>query len=225
MDFSFFNTNKVVPVVVLSSIDETIPKLSALKRGGINVAEITFRTSCAPDCLALAVKTFPDMLVGVGTIINREQCVKAIDLGAKFVVSPGFSKEVAEECISRDVPYIPGVITPTEVMMAKAVNILRFMLNIYDTNLLLYAIYVITAIVLLFKYNIGNVLRFSVKIRNIYCYSIFCLCYFTPYIFHGYDIYFGQVHSFYCDCWFMHIYSNKKNQNCFIFNRIYKFSI
>lgn len=38
----------------------------------------------------------------------------------------------------------------------------------------------------------------------------FCLCYFTPYIFHGYDIYFGQVHSFYCDCWFMHIYSNKK---------------
>lgn len=128
MDFSFFNTNKVVPVVVLSSIDETIPKLSALKRGGINVAEITFRTSCAPDCLALAVKTFPDMLVGVGTIINREQCVKALDIGAKFVVSPGFSKEVAEECISRDVPYIPGVITPTEVMMAKAVglNVLKF---------------------------------------------------------------------------------------------------
>ncbi len=128
MDFSFFNTNKVVPVVVLNSIEETIPKLSALKGGGINVAEITFRTPCAPDCLALAVKTFPDMLVGVGTIINREQCVKALDLGAKFVVSPGFSKEVAEECISRDVPYIPGVITPTEVMMAKAagLNVLKF---------------------------------------------------------------------------------------------------
>ena len=54
------------------------------------------------------------------------------------------------------------------VALVMSMNILRFMLNIYDTNLLLYAIYVITAIVLLFKYNIGNVLRFSVKIRNIY---------------------------------------------------------
>ncbi len=128
MDYTFFNTNKIVPVVVLGSVDETIPKLTALKKGGIEVAEITFRTECAPDCLALAVKTFPNMLVGVGTIINAEQCKKAIDLGAKFVVSPGFSKEVAELCISRDVPYIPGVITPTEVMMAKSVglNVLKF---------------------------------------------------------------------------------------------------
>ncbi len=128
MDYTFFNTNKIVPVVVLSNVDETIPKLTALKKGGIEVAEITFRTECAPDCLALAVKTFPNMLVGVGTIINVEQCKKAIDLGAKFVVSPGFSKEVAELCISRDVPYIPGVITPTEVMMAKSVglNVLKF---------------------------------------------------------------------------------------------------
>ncbi len=128
MDYTFFNTNKIVPVVVLGNVDETIPKLTALKKGGIEVAEITFRTECAPDCLALAVKTFPNMLVGVGTIINVEQCKKAIDLGAKFVVSPGFSKEVAELCISRDVPYIPGVITPTEVMMAKSVglNVLKF---------------------------------------------------------------------------------------------------
>ncbi len=123
MDFSFFDNNKIVPVVVLNSVDETIPKLTALTNGGINVAEITFRTPCSPDCLALAVKSFPHMLVGVGTIINAEQCQKALDLGAKFVVSPGFSKEVAEICIAKDVPYIPGVITPTEVMMAKAVGL------------------------------------------------------------------------------------------------------
>lgn len=128
MDYSFFNENKIVPVVVLDSLSDTIPKLTALKKGGINVAEITFRTPCAPDALALAVKSFPDMMVGVGTIINRTQCALALDLGAKFVVSPGFSKEVAEECISRGVTYIPGVITPTEVMMAKemGLTVLKF---------------------------------------------------------------------------------------------------
>lgn len=126
MDYSFLNDNKIIPVVVLNSVEDTLPKLRALKMGGINIAEITFRTSCAPDCLAIAVKNFPDMLVGVGTIINEMQCKKAIELGAKFVVSPGFSKEVAQCCKEADIPYIPGVITPTEVMQAKETGLYIF---------------------------------------------------------------------------------------------------
>lgn len=128
MDYSFLNENKIIPVVVLNSVDETVVKLDALRRGGINAAEITFRTDCAKDALSTAVKAFPDMLVGAGTVINETQCREAIAAGAKFIVSPGYSPEVAAVCKREDVPYVPGVVTPTEIIAAKAdgFGILKF---------------------------------------------------------------------------------------------------
>lgn len=128
MDFSFLDNNKIVPVVVLNTIEETIPTLQALLNGGIKVAEITFRTSCAADAISLAKKTFPDMLIGAGTVINKEQCVNAIKAGATFIVSPGFNKDVSRVCKQKDIPYIPGVITPTEIMSVLEENwtILKF---------------------------------------------------------------------------------------------------
>ena len=117
MDYSFLNDNKLVPVVVLDSAQDALPVLGALREGGIKVAEIT-----------LACTNIKDMLVGAGTVINAEQCAQAISAGAKFVVSPGFSAEVAGECKRADVPYLPGVATATEVMAAKACgfDILKF---------------------------------------------------------------------------------------------------
>lgn len=128
MDYSFLNENKIIPVVVLNSVDETVVKLDALRRGGINAAEITFRTECAKDALSTAVKAFPDMLVGAGTVINETQCREAVAAGAKFIVSPGYSPEVAAVCKREDVPYVPGVVTPTEIIAAKAdgFGILKF---------------------------------------------------------------------------------------------------
>ncbi len=128
MDYSFVKQNKIIPVVVLNQLEDTLPRLQALLDGGIKVAEITFRTACAPEALSLAVKSFPQMLIGAGTVINQEQCLKAIECGAKFVVSPGFSSEVARICREKDIPYIPGVVTPTEVMMAKTegLSLLKF---------------------------------------------------------------------------------------------------
>ncbi len=119
---------KMVPVVVLNSIDETLPKLRALANGGLPCAEITFRTPCAAEAIALAVKTFPDMLIGAGTVINREQCEKAIAAGSKFIVSPGFSEEVADCCKEKGLTYLPGVVTPTEAMaaIAKGLTTLKF---------------------------------------------------------------------------------------------------
>lgn len=111
---------KIVPVVVLNSIDEALPKIQALVNGGLPCAEITFRTPCAAEAIALAVKKFPQMLVGAGTVINGEQCEKAIAAGAQFIVSPGFSKEVSDCCKKHDMLYLPGVVTPTEVMAAIA---------------------------------------------------------------------------------------------------------
>ena len=119
---------KIVPVVVLNSIEEVLPKMQALVNGGLPCAEITFRTYCAAEAIALTVKSFPDMLVGAGTVINTEQCEKAIGAGAQFIVSPGFSEAVADCCKKYGKLYLPGIVTPTEAMaaIAKGLTVLKF---------------------------------------------------------------------------------------------------
>jgi 2-dehydro-3-deoxyphosphogluconate aldolase/(4S)-4-hydroxy-2-oxoglutarate aldolase len=109
---------KLVPVVVLNKVEDTLPVIKALHDGDVPVAEICFRTDCAAECIKLAVKEFPEDLIGAGTVINAKQCQEAIDCGAKFIVSPGLSDEVARVCKENNVPYLPGVVTPTEVMRA-----------------------------------------------------------------------------------------------------------
>ena len=114
---------KVVPVVVINSIEQTLPTMQALCDGNLPVAEITFRTACAEDAIKLGVKTFPNMYIGAGTVINKDQAVRAINAGAKFIVSPGLSKEVALYCKEIGVPYYPGCVTPTEIMEAISLGI------------------------------------------------------------------------------------------------------
>ena len=114
---------KVVPVVVINNIEDTIPTLKAMCDGGLPVAEITFRTACAEEAIRLATKTFPDMYVGAGTVINLDQCKRAIDAGAKFIVSPGLSEEVAVYCNEKGITYYPGCVTPTEIMKAISLGI------------------------------------------------------------------------------------------------------
>jgi 2-dehydro-3-deoxyphosphogluconate aldolase/(4S)-4-hydroxy-2-oxoglutarate aldolase len=128
MDYSFLDNNKIVPVVVLNKLEDTIPTLQALKNGGIFVAEITYRTACAPEAICLAKTHFPDMIIGAGTVISKAQCVDAIKQGAAFIVSPGFSKIVSAVCKENNIPYIPGVVTPTEIIAAidDGYNILKF---------------------------------------------------------------------------------------------------
>ena len=109
---------KIVPVVVLKELSDTEPTLRALCEGGLPVAEITFRTACAADAIRLGCEKFPDMLIGAGTVINAEQANRAIDCGAKFIVVPGFAAEVAEVCRLRKVLYLPGCVTPTEIITA-----------------------------------------------------------------------------------------------------------
>lgn len=126
--------DRVIPVVVIKDVADTEKTLSALREGGINTAEITFRTACAKDAIALAVEKFPDMNVGAGTVINGRQCVEALNAGAKFIVSPGLSVEVAEICKANDVPYYPGCVTPTEIMQALDLGITTvkfFPANVY----------------------------------------------------------------------------------------------
>ena len=126
--------DKLIPVVVIKQLDETETILSALKNYGINCAEITFRTACAEEAIALAVKKYPDMNVGAGTVINAEQCEAALKAGARFIVSPGLSADVAKICKKKNVPYYPGCVTPTEIMAALDLGITTvkfFPANIY----------------------------------------------------------------------------------------------
>jgi 2-dehydro-3-deoxyphosphogluconate aldolase/(4S)-4-hydroxy-2-oxoglutarate aldolase len=115
--------DKVIPVVVIKDVNETIPTLKALRDGGINCAEITFRTACAAEAISLGVKEFPDMNVGAGTVINLAQAQKAVEAGAKFLVSPGLSVEVAKYAKEKNIAYYPGCVTPTEIMQALELGI------------------------------------------------------------------------------------------------------
>ena len=131
MDFS---SCRVVPVVVIQKLEDTIPTLQALCDGGVPVAEITFRTACAAEAIKLGVEAFPDMLIGAGTVINAAQARDAIKAGAKFIVSPGLSPEVAGFCEAKDIPYLPGCVTPTEIMQALALGLTTlkfFPANVY----------------------------------------------------------------------------------------------
>ncbi len=126
--------DKIIPVVVIKQVEDTIPTLSALKEGGINCAEITFRTACAAEAISIAVKNFPDMNIGAGTIINLEQAKKAVLAGAKFLVSPGLSESVAKFANKKKIAYYPGCVTPTEIMKAieLGINVVKFFpANIY----------------------------------------------------------------------------------------------
>ncbi len=126
--------NKLIPVVVIKDVNETEKTLSALRAGGINCAEITFRTACAEESIKLAVKLFPDMHIGAGTVINEEQAIRAVNAGAKFIVSPGFSEKVALYVRKQGIPYYPGCVTPTEIMQALELGITTvkfFPANVY----------------------------------------------------------------------------------------------
>ena len=108
----------VVPVVVLDKVEDAIPTAKALAAGGIDTMEITFRTACAPECIKAVAENCPDVLVGAGTVINLDQCKLAIEMGAKFIVSPGFSHEVVAYCVENGITVLPGCVTPTEIMYA-----------------------------------------------------------------------------------------------------------
>ena len=125
---------KYIPVVVIKDMSETDRILTALKKNQIMCAEITFRTACAAEAIEYAVKHYPDMEIGAGTVINARQCEAALKAGATFIVSPGFSPSVALICKERGVPYYPGCVTPTEIMAALEFGITTvkfFPANVY----------------------------------------------------------------------------------------------
>lgn len=108
---------RIVPVVSIEQAADATALGDALAAGGLPVAEITFRTSAAEEAIRTLARR-DDLLVGAGTVLNVETARRAVDAGARFVVSPGFNPKVVAWCIDAGVAIAPGVATPTDIEMA-----------------------------------------------------------------------------------------------------------
>ena len=84
----------IVPVIAIDDASKAVPLAKALVEGGLPAAEVTFRTDAAEEAMRAIVKEVPEMLVGAGTVLTKEQADRAADAGAKFIVSPGFNPEI-----------------------------------------------------------------------------------------------------------------------------------
>ena len=113
----------IVPVVVLDKVEDAAPLAHALMAAGMKSAEVTFRTACAAECIAAMAQAEPDMCVGAGTVLTPEQVDTAIEAGAQFIVSPGYNEAVVRHCIERNVPVLPGTVTPSEVTAAEILGL------------------------------------------------------------------------------------------------------
>ena len=124
----------IVPVVVLDKVEDAVPTAKALLAGGVDVMEITLRTKAGMGCIREVAENCPDTYVGAGTVVTLEQCKEAVEAGAKFIVSPGFNREVVEWCLAEGIAVTPGCVTPTEITEALllGVKVLKFFpANIY----------------------------------------------------------------------------------------------
>lgn len=113
----------IVPVIKIEDAEKAVPLAEALSRGGLPLAEVTFRTAAAADAIARITKAMPDMLVGAGTVLTTEQVDRAVDAGAKFIVSPGFNPGIVKYCIEKGIPVCPGCATCGEMEQAMELGL------------------------------------------------------------------------------------------------------
>jgi 2-dehydro-3-deoxyphosphogluconate aldolase / (4S)-4-hydroxy-2-oxoglutarate aldolase len=120
-------SHRLIPVIALDRVEDAGPLADALIAGGLPVAEVTFRTAAAEASIREMGKR-KEMLVGAGTVLNVDTVKRAVDAGAKFIVSPGFSEKVVTYCIEHKIPVTPGCVTPTEIQMAleHGINTVKF---------------------------------------------------------------------------------------------------
>lgn len=118
----------VLPVIALERAEDAVPLARALLAGGIDCAEITFRTPAAAEAIRRMSGEVGEMLVGAGTVLTVQQAEQAILAGAQYIVSPGFDAAVVDWCQTQGVAVLPGVATPTEINMAlvRDVKLLKF---------------------------------------------------------------------------------------------------
>jgi 2-dehydro-3-deoxyphosphogluconate aldolase/(4S)-4-hydroxy-2-oxoglutarate aldolase len=125
---AIFRATKVIPVVTIDNVADAVPLARALARGGLNVIEVTLRTAAAPTAIAAIARDVPEVVVGAGTVLRDSDVTRALSAGARFLVSPGLTPELAAAGLASDVPFLPGAVTPSEVMLARELgfSVLKF---------------------------------------------------------------------------------------------------
>ncbi len=113
----------IVPVIKIDNAKDAAPLAKALIDGGLPCAEVTFRTAAAKEAIAIIAREYPDMIVGAGTVLTKEQVDDAIEAGAKFIVSPGFNPEIVKYCQEKGCPIVPGINNPTGIEQALALGL------------------------------------------------------------------------------------------------------
>ena len=109
---------KIIPVLVLNSVEEGLKMGEILVSEGLPAAEVTFRTAAAESVIKAMAEKFPELYIGAGTILNVEDLKRAFAAGAKFAVAPGFNPTVVKAAVELDLAFAPGVCTPSEVEQA-----------------------------------------------------------------------------------------------------------
>jgi 2-dehydro-3-deoxyphosphogluconate aldolase/(4S)-4-hydroxy-2-oxoglutarate aldolase len=112
----------VIPVIAIESAEDALPLADALIEGGLPVAEITFRTTAAAAVISRIARERPLLVLGAGTILTKENLAAAIDAGARFGVAPGLNPDILAEASRRGLPFVPGVVTPSEVEKALSMG-------------------------------------------------------------------------------------------------------
>jgi 2-dehydro-3-deoxyphosphogluconate aldolase/(4S)-4-hydroxy-2-oxoglutarate aldolase len=113
---------RVLPVATVQDIAVAVPLARSLVEGGLPLVEVTLRSAAGLGAIAAVSREVPDAIVGAGTVTTAAACEAAIDLGARFIVSPGLVEEVVAAGARRGVPVLPGVATPTELLRAVALG-------------------------------------------------------------------------------------------------------
>lgn len=113
---------RIVPVVVLDSVESAEPLAEALLAGGLDIMEITFRTAAAEESIRRIALRFPEILVGAGTLLGKEQVVRAKNAGAVFGLAPGLNPEIIAAANEVGLRFSPGVMTPSEVELALSLG-------------------------------------------------------------------------------------------------------
>jgi 2-dehydro-3-deoxyphosphogluconate aldolase / (4S)-4-hydroxy-2-oxoglutarate aldolase len=120
---ALFRGVAVVPVLTIEREQDAVPLARALVEGGLRLVEVMLRTPAAPAAIAAIARELPEVVVGAGTVQRPADVVQACAAGAQFLVSPGMTTELAAAALATELPYLPGVATPSEVMAARDLGI------------------------------------------------------------------------------------------------------
>ncbi|AYN94494.1 keto-hydroxyglutarate-aldolase/keto-deoxy-phosphogluconate aldolase [Pseudomonas sp. LTJR-52] len=125
---------RILPVIVINDPADVLPFADAMAAGGLKTLEVTLRSAHGLDAVRLLRKERPELTVGVGTVLDTHMFDAAVEAGAQFIVTPGCTDEILEAGVKSDVPLLPGIATPSDIMRAYRLGYRRFKLfpaNVY----------------------------------------------------------------------------------------------